>query len=159
MPIFSLTDESPGNLASFLLLHLGDGCFPWVLLPHMDATKTDSSLQWETSVGGNLYENEIVFPPIYSARAKQPWHPIKMLVLFPQVSFLRFYWSSEENSPISLSQNLQGKIHFRSPSWNDWIKDSPLGHSAYSLHCSHSSKIMNHVSQDVSTLASYHWLR
>lgn len=57
----------------------------------VDATKTDSPLQWETSVGNNLYENEIVFSSIYSARTMQTGYPIKMLVWFPLGSFFCFY--------------------------------------------------------------------
>lgn len=76
----------------------------------MDATKTDSPLQWETLVEDNLYENEIVFSPIYSARIMQTGYPIEMLGWFPLVYFLCSYWSSEEKDPISLFQNLKVKL-------------------------------------------------
>lgn len=58
----------------------------------MDAIKTSSTLQWATSTGDNLYETEKVFFPTCSARAMQTVHPFKMLVWFPLVSFLCFYW-------------------------------------------------------------------
>lgn len=52
----------------------------------MDAIKTSSTLQWATSAGDSLYETEKVFFPI------QTVYPLKMLVWFPLVSFLCFYW-------------------------------------------------------------------
>lgn len=81
----------------------------------MDATKADNPLQWETSVGDNLCENEMVLSPIYSARTVQTGYAIKMLVWFPFVSFLCFCWSREKNNPISLSQNLLSDFLFQMP--------------------------------------------
>ena len=123
----------------------------------MDATKSGSAVS-NICRTQSIQEWKGIFPNLFCKdNANSVSHQNTGLVSFGFFPlFLLIKW---KNNPVSLSQNLQGKIHFRSPPWAGWIEDPPLGRSAYSLHCSHSSKIMNHVSQDLPALESYHWLR